>query len=530
MNELSYSALNFFYAILPLAILLCCLLKFKQGATYSGIYAFVVAFFIGWIVFGGRCPLLLFASLKGLNLSLYLALIIWPAVLLFNIVQDAGGFKFITEYLELHASAKTLLCLLTAWCFSGMLQGIAGFGVPVAIIVPFVIAMGFSSAIAVAATLIGHAWSITFGSMAASFYMLQLVTQLESFKLALWLGLLFIAPTILTGFAVVHICLDFEAIKGNWKFIIFVGMLMSLTMLSTATMGMPQLASFFAGMSGVLITLLALRLTKTDYKKMQTADYKKVLESMFPYLILVLLIVISVLDPIKSALESYQFALSYPAVSTSYGFIVAEESNYAAIKYFSHPGPLIMITILITYLYYSIKGNWPKGFFKKNFKKTYRQCATPTLAIVPILMMAITMNDTGMTTLLANGLARMGQQAYQLMSPFIGVLGCFMTGTNVNSNVLFGSLQVKTADSLGLNNYLIASLQSIGGSLGSSISPAKVLLGATVAGLSGSEYLVFRKVFPYCLGIVSIVGIIAWFISTLIGINSAVLNWGILNN
>ncbi len=524
MNELSISALNIFYAILPLVILLFCLLKLKWRTTYSGICALIIALLIGWIVFGGRFPLILFASLKGLNLSLYLALIIWPAVLLFNIVQDAGGLKVITEFLERHASDKTLICLITAWCFSGMLQGIAGFGVPVAIVAPFITAMGFSSINAVAATLIGHAWSITFGSMAASFYVLQLVTELESFKLALWLGLLFIVPTIITGFAVVHICLGLDAIKGIWKFILFTGMLMSLTMLFTATLGMPHLASFFAGLSGILIILFALRLSETNSGNMQTTECKKVLKSVFPYLILILLIVISVIDPIKSALEPYQFAPSYPAVSTSYGFIVAAESNYAAIKIFSHPGPLMMITILVAYIYYSTKGIWFKGLFKKNLNKTYRQCATPTLGIIVIMMMALTMNDTGMTTLLAHGVARMGQQAYLVLSPYIGVLGCFMTGTNVNSNVLFGSLQVKTAGALGLNSYLIASLQSIGGSLGSSISPAKVLLGTTVVGLTGYEYLVFRKVFPYCLGIVLIVGIIAWFISALIGLNGAIYN------
>ena len=101
-----------------------------------------------------------------------------------------------------------------------------------------------------------------------------------------------------------------------------------------------------------------------------------------------------------------------------------------------------------------------------------------------------------------------------MFSPYIGVLGTFMTGSNTNSNVMFGALQMESAGALGISSVTIASIQSIGGSLGSAIAPAKVLVGTSIVGLSGRENEVMRRTIPYCLGIVLLVGIQAWLFLT----------------
>jgi len=127
-----------------------------------------------------------------------------------------------------------------------------------------------------------------------------------------------------------------------------------------------------------------------------------------------------------------------------------------------------------------------------------------------MVMMALIMTNTGMTEILANGIASATGLVFPIFSPYIGVLGCFMTGSNTNSNVMFGDLQVQTALSLGISPLIIASIQSIGGSLGSSIAPAKVLIGSTLVGLTNREGDVMLKAIPYCLLIVLLVGLEAW--------------------
>ena len=62
-----------------------------------------------------------------------------------------------------------LQLLLLAWVFSAFLQGVAGFGVPIAVVAPLLIGLGFAPAVSVSAVAIGHSWSVTFGDIASSF-------------------------------------------------------------------------------------------------------------------------------------------------------------------------------------------------------------------------------------------------------------------------------------------------------------------------------------------------------------------------
>ena len=133
-----------------------------------------------------------------------------------------------------------------------------------------------------------------------------------------------------------------------------------------------------------------------------------------------------------------------------------------------------------------------------------------------MVMMALVMTDTGMTSLLGRTIADGTGTLFPIFSPYIGVLGTFMTGSNTNSNVMFGALQLEAASALGIGAVTISSVQSIGGSLGSAIAPAKVLVGTTIVGLSGREAEVLRRTIPYCLAIVLLVGLQAWLLVNLL--------------
>ena len=83
--------------------------------------------------------------------------------------------------------------------------------------------------------------------------------------------------------------------------------------------------------------------------------------------------------------------------------------------------------------------------------------------------------------------------------PFIGVIGAFLTGTNNNSNILFGVLQAEAASLLKLNVPLILAAQNAGGSMGSVMSPTKLIVSCITVGLGGQEGKVLRKLLGYGL-------------------------------
>jgi len=123
------------------------------------------------------------------------------------------------------------------------------------------------------------------------------------------------------------------------------------------------------------------------------------------------------------------------------------------------------------------------------------------------------MSDSGMTNVIAQGTANVFGAFFPLVSPFIGVLGSFITGSNTNSNVMFGVLQQNTAIVLGVSPVLMAAAQSVGGSLGVAIAPSTIMTGAANVGLNGRENEIMKITMKYCLINVMLVGVFVYILS-----------------
>ena len=143
-------------------------------------------------------------------------------------------------------------------------------------------------------------------------------------------------------------------------------------------------------------------------------------------------------------------------------------------------------------------------------RRTVRQGVPTTQAVFLMVVMAMIMSYTGMTRLLAQGFIVVAGRAFPIVSPFIGVLGCFVTGSNTNANFLFGALQRDVAILLRENPAIMAALQTTGGALGSMIAPAKVLVVCATAGLQGKEGEVMRVALKYCVPLTLLMGVLGW--------------------
>jgi len=93
----------------------------------------------------------------------------------------------------------------------------------------------------------------------------------------------------------------------------------------------------------------------------------------------------------------------------------------------------------------------------------------------------------------------------------VGVLGAFATGSNNNSNVLLAAVQENVAALLAIAPHLLLAAQTTGGSLGSMIAPAKIVVGTSTVGLRGRDGEVLRLTLPYGLVITLGVGLLVLF-------------------
>ena len=340
---------------------------------------------------------------------------------------------------------------------------------------------------------------------------------------------MFALPTILTGFAVAHLQGGFASVRRGALAIVVMGGAMSLGLWITAFLGAFQVASVVGGLIGCVAGWWISRLPIFGLRGENNGDDSPEAEpaakaegigfhtAFLPYYLLFGLSLLSQLPPVREFGSSLYFGLDYPSTETGLGFAVEGQDGYAKIKLLNHPAPLIVASLLIAYVVYRIRGYWRGGILRSAARKTYEQVISNSVGVATMVMMALVMTDTGMTALLGSAIAKGTGTLFPIFSPYIGVLGAFMTGSNTNSNAMFGALQVETAAALGIGLVTIAATQSIGGSLGSSVAMSKVMAGTAVVGLGGREREVLVKTIPYCLILVLVAGVQAWVIINLLG-------------
>jgi len=111
-----------------------------------------------------------------------------------------------------------------------------------------------------------------------------------------------------------------------------------------------------------------------------------------------------------------------------------------------------------------------------------------------IVGLAYLMNYSGMAYTLGLGASSAGR-GFVLLSPFLGWLAVFLSGSDTSGNALFGNLQVVASKQLGLDPVLFAATNSSGGVMGKMISPQNIATGVSVTNLRGHEGIVFARTF-----------------------------------
>ena len=126
--------------------------------------------------------------------------------------------------------------------------------------------------------------------------------------------------------------------------------------------------------------------------------------------------------------------------------------------------------------------------------KTVEQAWIAVLTVCLIIALAYLMNYSGMAYTLGLGASSVGH-AFVFVSPFLGWLAVFLSGSDTSGNALFGNLQVVAAKQLSLDPELFAATNSSGGVMGKMISPQNIATGLSVTDLRGQEGAVFARTF-----------------------------------
>jgi lactate permease len=522
--ELSLTVWHWLLAFLPVLVVVIMMLGLGWGGSRAGGMGWLTAVLVSALFFGAGFDLLAVAQVKAVLLSLDVLFIIWSALLLFNIAREAGAIRMIGQTLPRLTGDRVMQSLLIGWLMVTFLQGLGGFGVPVAVCAPMLVGLGFTPVQAVAMASLGDGWAVTFGSLGTSFQSLMAVTGLSYIDLGPLSAILIGIAAFPSGLLVAVIGNGWKSMKRAFLPTLLLSAVMGITQYVLVVNGLWTLGTTGASVVGLLFGFLLVRLPAfrkehspgegLEVGEDQRDQGKSLWLSLLGYEILVVLaFIVNLVAPVKSFLSQVILSLDFPEVSTGFGWVTAAGPG-REINLFAHPGAILLYSSIISYLIYRKIGYLEKGALNRVFGSVFRSGVNSSLGILAMVGVASIMMHSGMTYLLAEGLSvSFSRAVYPGIAPFIGALGAFITGSNTNSNVLFGVLQQDAARLLNLSVPLILAAQTAGGSLGSVLAPAKVIVGCSTVGLAGREGEVMRKLLGYGLITLLTVSIAALVIS-----------------
>ncbi|AKK10868.1 L-lactate permease [Corynebacterium uterequi] len=532
-------ALSALAGIVPLAAFFVFLMGFKLKAHTSALLSVVVALIVAIAAFGMPVGLSLLSLTQGVAFGLFpIVFIIWMAVWIYDLTVKSSRFEDMRViFSKIGRGDKRVQAMLIGFAFGGLLEALAGFGAPIAIVISMLVAIGIEPLKAVIVTFVANAAPVAFGAMAIPVTTAGGLTSLDPTVVAAMAGrqlsvMAFVVPFVL--------CLIMDGVRGIkqcWPMAIVLG--------TTFGGGQFLASNFFAyELTDVVACLISLIcgigfLTvwgpKTPAEQASAIDADSLTLSgrdaslaLFPYILIVVVFAITKLwrigVDIPAALSSTDLKIQWPGL---YGKLVNEQgepitSTIFNFNWLSNPGTILFFCGVITVIVYvamstkdrplSAGAGFAELFIGLNrMKLSY-------LTIAAVMGLAYVMNFSGQTAAIGALLAGTGA-IFPLLSPMLGWLGTAVTGSATSSNALFAQMQSQTAQAIGVEQHLLVAANSAGAVAGKMVCPQTVALAAASAKLDGGEAKITAEAFKYSVGLLALMCLLVFLQST------SVLGW-----
>jgi lactate permease len=198
-----------------------------------------------------------------------------------------------------------------------------------------------------------------------------------------------------------------------------------------------------------------------------------------------------------------QRAIPWPGLDKAISITLYNDKPYAAVWTFQPlaTGTAILLSAVVT----AIVVGLGVSDFVRCVRKTIEQAWLAVLTVCLIIGLAYLMNYSGLAYTLGLGASSVGH-TFVLVSPFLGWVAVFLSGSDTSGNALFGNLQVVAAKQLNLDPVLFAATNSSGGVMGKMISPQNIATGVSVTDLRGHEGVVFARTFWHSVALTLLLG------------------------
>ncbi|NDL60256.1 L-lactate permease [Phytoactinopolyspora mesophila] len=441
-------------AALPILAVLVLMLALGWSAAHAGVVAAIGTLILAVAAFGfggSNTAYTVPAGIMGVLaeagfVALTVVAIIGPALGIHHLQQRTGATDRLRSGLARITPDPRVAALLIAWFFTLFLEGAAGFGTPVALAAPFLVAAGFRPVAAVCAAMVGHAVGVSFGAVGTPVLAQVAIVDLTGLELARATAPYHvILGAVLVAVLVVIIDRAVPTASPPWLWGAAAAVLFFVPYgLIARFVGpeLPTLGGALLGAIGFVVLVVAIRRrtpvgspsTSSSHAQGLDDAPMSMLRAGAPYLALVgLVLVTRLVPPVRDAL--FDVELRWQMLGDFSG----------SVRPLYHPAVLLTLAFVVGAL--AQRTALPE--VRRAFLIATAQLKWVVVALVAMVTIAFTMSQSGMTGELAQAAAGTGAW-WPLLAPAVGVLGTFVTGSATASNVLFTEFQQTTAEASGL--------------------------------------------------------------------------------
>ncbi|WP_116135355.1 L-lactate permease [Trinickia diaoshuihuensis] len=510
--------LSFIVAALPIAAALVMLGVLRRPAWQASLAGLITGLVIAVGVWGMPAGLALDAVGAGMALALVPVMwIVFNALLLYNIAVKTGRFDQFRQWmLDNLPDDRRLVLLVVAFSFGCLLEGISGFGTPVAITSALLIALGFPALDAITFALIFNTAPVAFGALGVPITVLGAVTSLHPVTLGAMVGRQLPFFALLLPFYVVGVYGGWRSIGKLWPALLVSGGSFALAQFVTSNYLSYQLTDVLSSLSSLIVTIGFLKVWRPEPDaRFAVARGGDTLVGVgaaqthggwggwLPWIVVSVVVIVWVHANIAMIGD---VKITWPGLHNAV-FVSLYDKPYAAVWDFQPlgTGTAILLAAIITA---AISRMRPAEFFSC-IGATWRQTRIAIVTVMMIVGLAYLLNYSGMSYTLGTGVASTGA-LFPLVSASLGWIAVFLSGSDTSGNALFGNLQVVAARQLGLDPVLMAATNSSGGVMGKMISPQNIATGVSTTDLKGQEGVVFARTFWHSVFLTLLLGVLVF--------------------
>ncbi|MCK5608483.1 L-lactate permease [Candidatus Pacearchaeota archaeon] len=510
--------MNVLVAISPIVLLIYLMTRKKSVASYIALpIAAVLLYAVKLFYFHSDLTLVNAAVISGLLTAWTPILVIWGAIFLFRTMEHSGGLTTIRQWLNGITTNSIGQLMIIGWAFAFLIEGASGFGTPAALAAPLLVSLGFPPVRVAIMALIMNSVPVTFGAVGTPtwFGLGQLgLSHPDLLSIGFKSALIHSVAALIIPIIALRIMASWKEIRQNVIFIYLsiVSCVLPYLILSQFNYEFPSL---IGGAIGLLLSVFFAKMNigmSPSKKSVRQKFDLQVIKALFPLWGTILLLIITRIEQlgIKSWLTAQSPALKiglqpFGDFVMSRSMVIQLNNILGTDLNFSHA--LLYIPSLLPFFVISFLTFWwyrsNKKTIRKAWSSSWKQIKKPIIALSAALIFVKLLsvgNDEALTILIGKGMADLSGGSWQYISPYLGALGAFFSGSNTVSNLTFAGIQKAIAIDLNLNLTTILAMQSVGGAMGNMVCINNIVAVCSVLGLKQKDgFILKRTVLPMIL-------------------------------